>query len=186
MSPEPFGQVSNRFKRGGPSYHRLIACLHGDADKRSRNPLGSEQAITSRRRAIALVTSSTMFSALNVDPGVAHAIDTFIVYALAAVGGLAALEAVGVGVGTITLYAGAFGIGLGFGVQSLANNLASGMTIIFSQALRRGDIVTVGRHDWRGAGGWHPRDADENARRCGLPDSQRRVHHRKDHQLDPL
>jgi small-conductance mechanosensitive channel len=85
-----------------------------------------------------------VYPALNVDPGVAHAIDTFIIYALAAVGGLAALEAVGLGVGTITLFAGAFGIGLGFGLQSLANNLASGMTIIFSRALRRGDIVTVG------------------------------------------
>jgi small-conductance mechanosensitive channel len=50
-----------------------------------------------------------------VDPGVAHAIDTFIIYALAAVGGLAALEAVGLGVGTITVFAGAFGIGLGLG-----------------------------------------------------------------------
>jgi len=85
-----------------------------------------------------------VYPTLNVDPGVAHAIDTFLVYALAAVGGLAALEAVGLGFGTITLFAGAFGIGLGFGLQSLANNLASGMTIIFSRALRRGDIVTVG------------------------------------------
>jgi small-conductance mechanosensitive channel len=85
-----------------------------------------------------------VYPALNVDPGVANAIDTFIIYALATIGGLAALEAVGLGVGTITLFAGAFGIGLGFGLQSLANNLASGMTIIFSRALRRGDIVTVG------------------------------------------
>jgi small-conductance mechanosensitive channel len=85
-----------------------------------------------------------VYPALNLDPGVAHAIDTFIIYTLGAVGGLAALEAVGLGVGTITLFAGAFGIGLGFGLQSLANNLASGMTIIFSRALRRGDVVTVG------------------------------------------
>ena len=84
-----------------------------------------------------------VYPALNLDPGVAHAIDTFIIYALGAVGGIAALEAVGLGVGTITLFAGAFGIGLGFGLQSLANNLASGMTIIFSRALRRGDVVTV-------------------------------------------
>ncbi len=85
-----------------------------------------------------------VYPALNVDPGVAHAIDTFIVYALAIVGGLAALEVVGLGAGTITLFAGAFGIGLGLGLQSLANNIASGMTIIFGRALRRGDIVTVG------------------------------------------
>jgi small-conductance mechanosensitive channel len=85
-----------------------------------------------------------VYPALNVDVGVAHAIDTFIVYALGAIGALAALEAVGLGVGTVTLFAGAFGIGLGFGLQSLANNFASGMTIIFSRSLRRGDVVTVG------------------------------------------
>jgi small-conductance mechanosensitive channel len=85
-----------------------------------------------------------VYPALNVDPGVAHAIDTFILYSLAVIGALAALEAVGLGIGTITLFAGAFGIGLGFGLQSIANNLASGMTIIFSRSLRHGDIVTVG------------------------------------------
>jgi small-conductance mechanosensitive channel len=85
-----------------------------------------------------------VYPALNVDAGVAHAIDTFIIYSLAVVGALAALEAVGLGIGTITLFAGAFGIGLGFGLQSIANNLASGITIIFSRSLRRGDIVTVG------------------------------------------
>jgi small-conductance mechanosensitive channel len=84
-----------------------------------------------------------VYPALNVDPGVARAIDTFIVYSLAAIGGLAALEAVGLGVGTITLFAGAIGVGLGFGLQSIANNFASGLTIIFSRELRRGDIVTV-------------------------------------------
>ena len=73
-----------------------------------------------------------------------RAIDTFLVYSLAGIGGLAALEAVGLGVGTITLFAGAIGVGLGFGLQSIANNFASGLTIIFSRELRRGDIITVG------------------------------------------
>lgn len=85
-----------------------------------------------------------VYPALNVDPGVARAIDTFIIYALGTIGGLAALEAVGLGIGTLMLFAGAFGIGMGFGLQSLANNLASGMTMIFTRALRRGDIVAVG------------------------------------------
>jgi small-conductance mechanosensitive channel len=85
-----------------------------------------------------------VYPALNVDLGVAHAIDTFIIYSLAAIGGLAALDVVGLGVGTITLFAGALGIGLGFGLQSIATNFASGLMIIFSRELRRGDVVTVG------------------------------------------
>ncbi len=85
-----------------------------------------------------------VYPRFNVDAGIAHAINTFLVYALTIIGAIAALEAVGLGLGTITLFAGAFGIGLGFGLQSFANNLASGLTLIFSRALRKGDVVTVG------------------------------------------
>jgi small-conductance mechanosensitive channel len=85
-----------------------------------------------------------VYPSLKVDEGVAHAINTFLVYALTIIGAVAALEAVGLGLGTLTLFAGAFGIGAGFGLQSMAGNLASGLTLIFSRALRRGDWVTVG------------------------------------------
>jgi potassium-dependent mechanosensitive channel len=85
-----------------------------------------------------------IYPVLKVEEGVAHAINTFLVYALTVVGGVAAPEAVGLGLGTLTLFAGAFGIGAGFGLQSMANNLASGLTLIFSRALRRGDWVMVG------------------------------------------
>jgi potassium-dependent mechanosensitive channel len=57
---------------------------------------------------------------------------------------LASVEAVGLGFGTITLFAGALGIGLGMGLQSMANNLTSGLTLIFTRSLRKGDIVTTG------------------------------------------
>ncbi len=85
-----------------------------------------------------------IYPRFHVDAGVAHAINTFLVYTLTIIGVIAAMEAVGLGLGTITLFAGAFGIGLGFGLQSMANNLASGLTLIFSRALRKGDVVTVG------------------------------------------
>jgi small-conductance mechanosensitive channel len=80
----------------------------------------------------------------NIDPGVANAINTFIVYAIVAIGVLASVEAVGLGMGTITLFAGALGIGVGMGLQSMANNLTSGLTLIFTRALRKGDVVTTG------------------------------------------
>lgn len=80
----------------------------------------------------------------NIDPGVANAINTFIVYVIVAIGVLASVEAVGLGIGTITLFAGALGIGVGMGLQSMANNLTSGLTLIFTRALRKGDVVTTG------------------------------------------
>ncbi len=80
----------------------------------------------------------------NIDPGVANAINTFIIYVIVAIGVLASVEAAGLGMGTITLFAGALGIGLGMGLQSMANNLTSGLTLIFTRALRKGDVVTTG------------------------------------------
>src|SRR5207249_6264333 len=85
-----------------------------------------------------------IYPALAIDEGVAHAIDTSIVYSLSTIGVLAALEAVGLGLGSITVFAGALGIGIGFGLQTLASNLASGIVLIFSRALRKGDWVKVG------------------------------------------
>ncbi len=85
-----------------------------------------------------------IYPQLNIDPGVATAINTLIVYVIVAIGVLASIEAVGLGLGTITLFAGAFGIGIGMGLQSMANNLTSGLTLIFTRALRKGDVVTTG------------------------------------------
>ncbi len=85
-----------------------------------------------------------VYPALAVDVGVANAIDVFISYAMVVVGILFALEFVGVGVGVLTVFAGALGIGLGFGLQSIATNLTSGLTLVFGRALRRGDWVALG------------------------------------------
>ena len=114
-----------------------------------------------------------VYPALNVDVGVARAIDTFIVYSLAAIGGLAALEAVGLGVGTITLFAGAIGVGLGFGLQSIAtiSRAASPLSSAVNPSRRRGHC---GRHGWRGGAG-----GNRAARMAGTTSrvrrSQRRV-----------
>jgi small-conductance mechanosensitive channel len=85
-----------------------------------------------------------VYPRLNIDPGAATAINTFIVYVMVAIGVLASVEAVGLGLSTIMLFAGALGIGIGMGLQSMANNLTSGFTLIFTRALRKGDIVTTG------------------------------------------
>ena len=85
-----------------------------------------------------------IYPRLNIDPGAANAINTFIIYLIVGIGVLASVEAVGLGSGTITLFAGAFGIGIGMGLQGMANNVTSGFTLIFTRALRKGDIVTTG------------------------------------------
>jgi small-conductance mechanosensitive channel len=85
-----------------------------------------------------------VYPALALDESIAHAINTFIGYATLVVGVLVAFEVVGLGAGTVTVFAGALGIGLGFGMQSLAGDLSSGVTLIFGRSLRKGDIVRIG------------------------------------------
>lgn len=85
-----------------------------------------------------------VYPALVVDAGVANAIDVSITYAAIIIGVMLALEFVGVGVGVLAVFAGALGIGLGFGLQPIANNLTSGLTLVFGRALRRGDWVSHG------------------------------------------
>lgn len=85
-----------------------------------------------------------VYPALGVEESIAYGCNVFLHYAFVIVGSLFALEFVGIGFGAITIFAGALGIGLGFGMQPLAANLSSGLTLVFGRALRKGDWVTVG------------------------------------------
>ncbi|MFC6101386.1 mechanosensitive ion channel family protein [Olivibacter domesticus] len=55
-----------------------------------------------------------------------------------------AFAAVGIPMDRITLILGALGVGIGFGLQSLVNNLVSGLVIAFEKPLNVGDLVEVG------------------------------------------
>jgi small-conductance mechanosensitive channel len=85
-----------------------------------------------------------VYGALNVDPGVSHAINTVILYVMVVVGLVEACETVGLSLDTLRLFAGALGIGIGFGLQSIAHNLVGGLILIFTRSLRRGDWITTG------------------------------------------
>lgn len=54
-----------------------------------------------------------------------------------------ALTFVGVNTSTIALIAGALSVGLGFGLQNIANNMVSGIIIIFEQLIKPGDIINI-------------------------------------------
>jgi len=88
-----------------------------------------------------------VYPAMHVDAGVSTAIDTMIMWLLIGIGTVVSLNTVGLNLRVLTLIAGALGIGIGFGLQGFANNLVSGMTLIFGRNLRRGDFVTVGDNE---------------------------------------
>ena len=59
-------------------------------------------------------------------------------------GFLLAVAASGLPIDKITVVLGALGVGIGLGLQSIVNNLVSGVILIFDRPLRIGDVVEVG------------------------------------------
>ena len=59
-------------------------------------------------------------------------------------GFLLAVAASGLPIDKITVVLGALGVGIGLGLQSIVNNLVSGIILIFDRPLRIGDVVEVG------------------------------------------
>jgi small-conductance mechanosensitive channel len=57
---------------------------------------------------------------------------------------LLVLRALGVDTDKLAIVAGGFSVGIGFGMQTIVNNLVSGLILIFSRTLREGDVVEVG------------------------------------------
>ncbi|MEO3408412.1 mechanosensitive ion channel domain-containing protein [Mucilaginibacter sp. CAU 1740] len=55
-----------------------------------------------------------------------------------------ALAASGIPIDKITIVLGALGVGIGFGLQTLVNNLVSGLIIAFEKPVNVGDIVDIG------------------------------------------
>ncbi len=80
---------------------------------------------------------------MGLDPGSSAAIASIASYTFGAIGLLVILQSTGINLGSLTVLAGGLGIGLGFGLQDLAKNFMSGLTILFEQPIRVGDFVEV-------------------------------------------
>jgi small-conductance mechanosensitive channel len=57
---------------------------------------------------------------------------------------LLAVAASGLPIDKITVVLGALGVGIGLGLQSIVNNLVSGIILFFDRPLRIGDVVEIG------------------------------------------
>ena len=55
-----------------------------------------------------------------------------------------AIAAAGIPLDRITIVVGALGVGIGFGLQTLVNNLVSGLIIAFEKPVNVGDVVEIG------------------------------------------
>lgn len=78
---------------------------------------------------------------LNIESGVAHAIQSISYYLLVALFAVGALHVMHIPLTVFTLAGGALAIGVGFGSQNIVNNFFSGLILLFEQPIRVGDII---------------------------------------------
>lgn len=82
----------------------------------------------------------------QLDPTTGAIVQKFTNYTLLFLVCLVALSAVRIPLTIFALLGGAAAIAVGFGAQQLANNLISGLILLFERPIRIGDLVEVGGH----------------------------------------
>ena len=78
-----------------------------------------------------------------MDRGTREVIAAFIRYLLTFLALIIVLQTAGVNLSSLTIFAGVIGIGFGFGLQNLASNFISGLTLLLEQPIRVGDFIQV-------------------------------------------
>src|SRR5262245_15220876 len=82
---------------------------------------------------IRFVLREDVFPRSHLTRGISYAISSLLNYVIVAFGLLLALGALGLDLTKVTVLAGAFGVGIGFGLQSVVNNLVSGLILLFER-----------------------------------------------------
>ena len=81
-----------------------------------------------------------------IDTGVRHSLSVLVQYLIVITGFIIILNFLNINLTTLTVFAGALGVGIGFGLQTIANNLVSGILLLIERPLRSGDIVEIANH----------------------------------------
>ncbi len=94
-------------------------------------------------KAIRALLQEDVIPQLSPKRGLPNALSTLIYYALVTVVFFLALAAAGTDFSRFTIMTGAFGLGVGFGLQTVINNLASGVLLLVERPINVGDVLEV-------------------------------------------
>jgi small-conductance mechanosensitive channel len=94
--------------------------------------------------AVRAMLEDDVFPRVRLAEGVPLALANLAHYAILFVGFVVAVTFLGVDLTKVTILVGAFGVGVGFGLQTVVNNFASGLILLFERPIRVGDVVQVG------------------------------------------
>jgi len=86
---------------------------------------------------------------MGIALGTREAISIMVSYSSGAFVFISILQAIGVNLSSFTVLAGGIGIGIGFGLQEVAKNFTSGLTLLFEQKIKAGDFI-----EWSGMTGY--------------------------------
>jgi len=79
----------------------------------------------------------------RLDRGVRETITSITNYTISVIGMIIVLQSTGINLNSLAVVAGVLGLGIGFGLQNLAGNFISGLTILFEQPIKVGDYVEL-------------------------------------------
>ena len=80
----------------------------------------------------------------SIEFGVRDAVASLIRYILLVLGFIVIFQSAGLDLSAFSILLGALGVGIGFGLQTLTNNLVSGLVILIECPIKLGDRVEVG------------------------------------------
>jgi len=93
--------------------------------------------------AVRLLLAEDVFPRVQLAKGLPLALSLLVQYVLVFGGFTLALAALGMDLTKLTILAGALGVGVGLGLQSLVNNFASGLILLFERPIHVGDVVQI-------------------------------------------
>jgi small-conductance mechanosensitive channel len=79
----------------------------------------------------------------TLDSGVKDSINRFTRYTVLMVGGLVALDTVGISMSSLAALGAVLMVGIGFGLQNITQNFISGLIILLERPIKVGDLVEV-------------------------------------------
>jgi small-conductance mechanosensitive channel len=84
---------------------------------------------------------------MPIDRGAKDSIDVGLKYTVFVVALLAAIATLGVDLGTVALLFGALLLGVGFGLQSIVENIVSGLILLIQRPIKSGDWIQLEGHE---------------------------------------
>lgn len=90
------------------------------------------------------ILADDVLDKFTLPKGMRYTIAVVVKYTLITAGVFLAVSAAGMDFSSLTVIIGAFGVGIGFGLQTIFNNLVSGLILLLERPIQIGDTIEVG------------------------------------------